>query len=91
MECNNIKKIEIFPMTLRNYVSTLIIIKGILDGKDIIIFIAPNQCNNYINTRLANELLIIETKITEKAHYLSEKQYTISDLQLKIRDYYFIS
>ena len=43
------EKQRIFPSTSKTYVSVLFQIKGRIRGKDITIYVAPVECNNYIS------------------------------------------
>ncbi len=84
------KEIRI-PKTSKDYINVLFQIKGRIGGKDIIISIAPNENNNYISDKLANQLAIPESNIGKRLNILDEKQYEISNLQLNIGDYTFTS
>jgi hypothetical protein len=86
MESNNEKKGR-FPKNFTKSVSALFRIKGTLGRKDIIISIAPTQDKNYVSTKCANQLVILELNIIETIDSMDEKQYDISNLQLSIGDY----
>ena len=86
-----VKKEIRFPKTSKYYIKVLLKIKGRIEGKDIIISIAPDENNNYISDKLANQLAIPESNIGNKLNILDEKQYEISNLQLNIGDYTFTS
>jgi len=65
--------------------------KETLGGKDIIISITPTGCNNYVNTKFTNQLAIPESNIIEKLDLWNKKQYDITNLQVNIGDYTFVS
>jgi len=88
---NIVKKERRFPKTTKNYVKVLLKIKGTIGGRDVTISIAPGERNNYISDEFANQLMIPESNIGEKLDFWDKKQYEISDLQLNIGDYTFIS
>ena len=85
------EKVGRFLSSLRIYVSTLFRIRGIIGGKDITISVAPIECNNYISVEFTNELVIPLSNIGETLDFWDEKQNEVSDLQLNIGDYTFIS
>jgi hypothetical protein len=89
MESNNEKRR--FHKTSGISASMLLRVKGTLGGKDITIFIAPTRCNNYVSIEFANQLAIPESNIIEKLDLWNEKQYDITNLQLNIGDYTFVS
>jgi hypothetical protein len=80
-----------FPKIVRKIVSVLLRFKGTLEGKDIIISIAPTLNCNYVSVECANQLLIHESNIMDKINSWNEKEYDISNLQLNIGDYTLIS
>jgi len=81
-----------FPKTFSICVSALFKIKGSLARNDVIISIDLTQNNNYVSTKCANQLVIHESNIIETNFVdTSDKQYDISNLQLSIGDYTFIS
>jgi len=81
-----------FPKSLgKNLASVLLGVKGTLGGRDIIISIAPIECNNYVTPEFANQLVIPKSNISEKIGLWNKKQYDISNLQLNIGDYTFVS
>jgi hypothetical protein len=88
---SNIEEKRRFPKTFSKTIYALFRIKGTLAGKDIIISIAPTQDNNYVSTECANQLVIPESNIIETIDSMGEKQYDISNLQLSIGDYTFVS
>jgi hypothetical protein len=90
MESNNEEKGR-FPKTSRTFVSVLLRIKGTLAGKDVTISIDPTANDNYVSTECANQLLIPKSNIIEEIDSWNEKQYRISNLQLNIEDYTFVS
>ena len=67
-------------------------IKGTLAGKDVIISISPTENANYITPKIANQLVIPESNITEKLELdlFRNKIYDIANLQLNIEDYTFV-
>jgi hypothetical protein len=69
----------------------LLRVKGTLGGKDITTSIAPTERNNYVTPEFVNQLVIPESNIIEKIGLWNEKQYDISNLQLNIGDYTFVS
>jgi hypothetical protein len=69
----------------------LLRVKGTLRGKDITISIATTKCNNYVSTKFTNQLVIPMSNITEKIGLWNKKQYDISNLQLNVGDYTFVS
>lgn len=88
METSN----EKFPKTFSKCVSTLFKIKESLAGRDFIISIIPTEESNYVNAKCADQLVIPESNIIETNFVdTSDKQYDISNLQLSIGDYTFIS
>lgn len=87
METSN----ERFPKTFRKCVSALFKVKGSLARRGIIISIDPTQDNNYVSIECANQLVIPESNIIETMDSTSNKQYDMSNLQLSVRDYIFIS
>ena len=80
-----------FPSTSKTYVSVLFQIKGTIRGKNITIYIAPDERNNYISDEFANELAILESNIGERLDFCKNKEYAISDLQWNIGDYTIVS
>ena len=77
-----------FPKTFSICVSALFKIKGSLAGNDVII----SQYNNYVSIECVNQLAIPESNIIETNFVdTSDKQYDISNLQLSIGDYTFVS
>ena len=48
--------------------------KGKLAGKDITIFIAPAERNNYINTEFTNHLVIPESNIREELTFWTKNK-----------------
>jgi hypothetical protein len=66
-------------------------IKGTLSKRDIIISIVSTQDNNYDSTKCANQLVILESNIIETIDSMDEKKHEISNLQLSIGDYTFVS
>jgi hypothetical protein len=85
------RKKEDFLKLQKNFASVLLRVKGTLGGKDITISIACPPNNNYVSTKFTNQLVIPESNITEKIGLWNEKQYDISNLQLNIGDYTFVS
>ena len=55
-----------FPSTSKIYASVLFRLKGTIRGKDVTIFIAPAENNNYIYAEFANKLMIPESNISER-------------------------
>ena len=68
----NIEKKQNFPITLQK-MSILFRIKGTLAGKDITIYIAHAESNNYISIKFANHLVIPESNIGEMIHFWDTK------------------
>lgn len=66
-------------------------IKRTLAGKHVIISISPAENKNYINSKLTNQLVNPEANIIKKVDRWNKKQYGITNLQLNIGDYTFIS
>ena len=66
-------------------------IKGTIRGKDITIFIAPVERNNYISVDFANEIAIPKSNIGERLDFSNNKVYAISDSQWNIGDYIDVS
>ena len=66
-------------------------IKGTLAGKYVTISSSPSEDKNDINPKIANHLVIAELNIIEKIYFFDKKQYEITNLQLNIGDYTFIS
>ena len=83
----NVEKKEKFPITLQRNVAILFRIKATLVGKDITIYIASAESNNYISTKFANHLVIPESNIGEELEFWDNKQIEISGLQLNVGDY----
>ena len=81
------KKQGRFSSTLKTYFSKLLQIKGMIRGKNITIYIAPNELNNYISDEFANKLAIPDSNIGERLDFCKNKEYAISDLQWNIGDY----
>lgn len=65
--------------------------KGILARKDVTIAISLAKDKNYINPKIANQLVISELNIVKKLDFFNKKCYDIKSLQLNIEDYTFIS
>jgi len=66
-------------------------IKGTIAEKDITISIAPTEHNNDISVEFTNRLVIPESNISEVVDFWDKKLYEVSDLQLNIGDYTFVS
>jgi len=69
----------------------LITLKGSMQGKEINIAISTSNEENYININLANQLLIPVPNIGERKNIFGQKEYKISDLQVTIDHYEYIS
>ena len=69
MDFNVENKKKKIPITLQRNVAILFRIKGTLAGKDITISIAPAKSNNYISTKFANHLVILESNIREEIDF----------------------
>ena len=80
-----------FPETKYNYALVLFRIKGSIAGKDVTIAISPAENKNYIKPKIANQLVFSKSNIIEKRDCYDNKIYDITNLQLNIRDYTFIS
>ena len=91
MESNTKMKAIRFSKTLLRDGKALFNIKGNLAGKDVIIFISSAEDANYITLKIANQLVIPESNIIEKLHCFGNKKYDLTNLQLNIGDYTFIS
>ena len=72
---------------LKRNVAILFRIKGRLAGKDITIYIAPYESNNYISIEFANNLVIPKSNTSEGLEFWDTKQFEISGLQLNVGDY----
>ena len=70
----NVEKKGKFPITLQRNVAILFRIKGTLAGKDITIYIAPIESDNYIITKFANDVVIPESNIREELDFLDKKE-----------------
>lgn len=79
-----------FPKTKYNYVSVLFRNKGSIAEKDVTIAISPTKDKNYINPKIENQL-VIPKNIIKKLDCYNNKKYELTNLQLNIRDYTFIS
>ena len=66
-----------FPGTSKTYASMLFQIKETIRGKDITIYIAPVERNNYISVEFANKLVIIELNIGQKLDSWDKKHYEV--------------
>ena len=74
------------------FVRELIRIKSSLAGKEVLISIDLNQKDNYVSTECANQLVILESNITEENSFnANDKQYNIDILHLSIGEYSFVS
>ena len=64
---------------------------GNIQGREFNVTINPSNDKNYININLANQLLIPELSIGVKKNIFDQKEYKISDLQVTIGHYDYIS
>ena len=69
MEPNIEMKAKRFLETLPRDSKALSNIKGTLAGKDVIISISLAEDTNYITPKIANQLVILESNITEKLEF----------------------
>ena len=83
----HVEKKDWFPITLKINVTILFTIKGTLAEKDITIYIAPAESNNYISIEFANHLVIPKSNIGEEIDFWDKKQIEICGLQLNVGDY----
>ena len=87
MESGRFLELETLPIDPK----ALLKVKGSIAGKDVTIAISPAEEKNYINPKIANQLVIPESNIIEKLEFFDKKKYDITNLQLNIGDYTFIS
>lgn len=69
----------------------VITLKGSIQGREFNAAISPSNDKNYININLANQLLIPDLSISVKKNNFDQKEYKISDLQVTISHYAYIS
>jgi len=69
----------------------IITLKGSIQGREVNVAISPSNDKNCININLANQLLIRELSIGVKKIIFDQNEYKISDLQVTICHYDYIS
>ena len=75
-ELNEGRFLETLPIDAK----VLFKIKGTLARKDVTIAISPVEDKNYINPKIANQLVILESNIAEKLHFFDKKKYDIKSI-----------